>query len=238
LAGDATPAYLYIPELPDGGVPFLLPEEESHYVTRVCRARAGERVQATDGRGTLARLRLVEVRGRVLAEVESSERCAPARRARLLCGAPEGDRGDWLVEKLAELGLESFDPVDTDRGRWPGRGGRKARWERLAVAALRQCQRTRLMAIAEPRPLADVLAGVPAEAQKWLADISGVQVGGEGMGGPGLAVVVIGPSGGLSPDERSQLLATGFTAVRLADARLRTETAALAWAALWAAAGR
>ena len=110
LAGDA-PSYIYVPDLGALGSSLTLSREEQHYLARVCRARAGETVTATDGRGTLARLRLTSLEP-ARAEVEWLERMERGSQAQVWCGAPEGERGDWLVEKLAELGIAWFQPLD------------------------------------------------------------------------------------------------------------------------------
>ncbi|MBI5708936.1 MAG: 16S rRNA (uracil(1498)-N(3))-methyltransferase, partial [Candidatus Eisenbacteria bacterium] len=112
MPADAAPSFLYVAELPPAGATFELPPEEGRYLARVCRARAGERARATDGRGGLALLRLLDLRGAVTVEVEARDHHAPARTAHVLCGAPVAERGDWLVEKLAELGVARFQPVD------------------------------------------------------------------------------------------------------------------------------
>jgi len=237
LAAEAAPALLYLAGLPEPGSRLELDAADSHYVARVCRARVGESLEATDGRGGSATLRLVEVRGGVLVEVERVTR-EPARRLSwVLCGAPEGERADWLVEKLAEFGIGRFQPVDTLRGSWRAGPGRRARWERLAVAALRQSRRLHLMEIAEPTPLGEALAALPPGGARWLADASGGPAGqGPGAVGEDPVTGLIGPSGGLEVGEREAAVAAGFRPIRLSDARLRTETAALAWAAWWSAA--
>jgi len=237
LAADAAPALLYLPGLPQAGTRFDLDPAEAHYVARVCRARAGERVEATDGRGARALLRLVEVRAGVVAEVESVTREPAPRRSWLLCGAPEGERADWLVEKLAELGVERFVPVDAARGHWKGGSGRRARWQRLAIAALRQSRRCHLLGVEEPVSLAQALASLPAGGSRWLADPAGFAASPRALAGEEPAIGLVGPSAGLDDGERAAALGAGFQPVRLADARLRTETAALAWAVLWSAGG-
>jgi len=232
LAADAAPALLYLPTLPAPGGRVALAAEDSHYVARVCRARVGESVEGTDGSGRRALLRLIEVRDGVTVEVESVADEPRGRRAWVLCGAPEGERADWLVEKLAELGIERFVPVDCSRAAWRLAAGRKARWERLAIAALRQSRRTRLLTVDEPAPLERALAALPETRSRWLADASGaVPVGPTAVSE--LSVVLVGPSPGLDEREREAVAAAGFRSLRLAEARLRTETAALAWAALW-----
>ena len=238
MAADAAPALLYLPGLPELGTRFELAPSDAHYVARVCRGRVGERVEATDGQGSRAALRLVEVLRGVMVELETVTREPVPRRSCVLCGAPEGERADWLVEKLAELGVGRFQPVDAMRGRWRVTSGRRARWERLAVAALRQSRRAHLMAVEEPVPLLQALSSLPPGGSRWLADVSGAVIGpGLAPTGADPAIGLIGPSGGLDDGETQAALVAGFQPLRLSDARLRTETAALAWAAWWSAGG-
>jgi 16S rRNA (uracil1498-N3)-methyltransferase len=238
LAADAAPALLYLPGLPEPGARFELAAADAHYVARVCRARVGERVEATDGRGARAALRLVEVRRGVVVELEAVTHEPALRRSWVLCGAPEGERADWLVEKLAELGVGRFLPVDTVRGRWRAAAGRRARWERLAIAALRQSRRLHLMAVEEPAPLQQTLSSLPPGSSRWMAEVAGVAVGySPAPAGGEPEIGLVGPSGGLEDVERLAALVAGFQPLRLSDSRLRTETAALAWAAWWSAGG-
>jgi 16S rRNA (uracil1498-N3)-methyltransferase len=230
---EAAPALLYLPGLSGTGTCVELGGPEAHYVARVCRARAGESLEATDGRGLRATLRLLDVRGTVRAEVVAVAHEPQARPGWVLCGAPEGERADWLVEKLAELGVERFQPVDTGRASWRRAAGRRERWERLAIAALRQSRRTHLMAVGEPLPLEGALSDLPAGCGRWLADVEGGRAAhaGSGTGMPGTGL--IGPSAGLTGEEREMACKSGFVPIRLSDGRLRTETAALAWAVWW-----
>src|SRR5262249_7960995 len=138
-AADAAPSFVFLPEL--GTLPsrFPLAGEEAHYLPRGVRVRDGERVHASDGAGRVAVLRVECARPDLVLAVESSRVCPPAPAACLLCGAPEGERGDWLVEKLAELGVTELRRVDCARARWP-EGGRESRWDRLAAAAPPPCR--------------------------------------------------------------------------------------------------
>jgi len=232
LPAEAAPSFLFIPELPPVGGTLALSREDAHYISRVCRARAGDVVSATDGRGTIARLRMTDVGARAAAEVESAERRERIRRAWVCCGAPEDDRADWLVEKLAELGIERFQPIDCERGAWRASSPRRARWERLAVAALRQSRQQWLMEVRDVAGLEVVAAEIPAEASRWLADPEGESA--LAADGPGLTVGMVGPAAGFSPGEKATLSTLGFKSLRLAGLRLRSETAAIAWSAWWA----
>lgn len=227
---------MWVPELPEASGMVELSREESHYLMRVCRAREGDGALATDGRGALARLRVASVGERVRAEVESIERGLPdqaRRRAWILCGAPEGQRADWLVEKLAELGVEAWQPIDCARGHWRATAGTLARWRRLAVAALRQSRRRHLMEVREPVTLDLLAPGLPSGTARWVADPDG-RHGVESPAGLGCAIGAVGPASGFDGREKALLAELKFEPICLSDARLRAETAALAWAAWWA----
>lgn len=230
----AAPAYVYVPDLGAKGSEVELSAAESHYVARVCRARADDCVEATDGRGAVASLRLTALGLRVRARVESVERLQRERRAWIWCGEPEGQRDDWMVEKLAELGIERWTPIDSERSRWEGFSRRRERWERLAVAALKQSRSAFLMEIREPVGLAQVADSVPSGAERWVADRDGA--GAQAPKG-GLLTAVVGPAGGLTGSEVKWLEGVGFRRIALGKSRLRAETAAVSLAALWAAAG-
>lgn len=237
MPAEVAPSFVWVPDLPSTGARLTLPEDESHYVTRVCRGRPGDRLSATDGRGALATLRLVAVGSRAVAEVESCERMHPERSARVLSGAPQGERGDWMVEKLAELGVTVFQPLDCERGRWERMKGRMERWRRLAIAALRQSRRRFLFEIRAPVPLAQALAELPSEGLRWVADSAGTPASLSPPPRCAEAAVLIGPSGGFSPAERERIGGAGVVPIALSDGRLRTETAAMAWACWWSASG-
>jgi 16S rRNA (uracil1498-N3)-methyltransferase len=229
---DAAPSYLYLPELGAPGATVALPPGEGHYLVRVCRARAGDRATATDGRGAVAVLRVTTIGKSVEAVVESLERAERSRRAWVWCGPPEGERADWLVEKLSELGVEVWQPLHCERGRWARGDGRGVRWRRLAVAAMRQARRRFVMEVRPPLELGEALEQVPPQASRWLASAEGTRA--PAAAGGELAVAAVGPAGGFTRVEEGWFRERGFAPICLSDGRLRSETAALAWAAWWA----
>ena len=232
----ATPSLLYLPDLEAAGAILELTSEDARYVARVCRARAGETLYATDGRGALARLRLTSVTAKVSAEVVAVEHVERPSSLVLWCGAPERGRADWLVEKLAELGVARFQPLECDGEPWPEGRARIERWRRLAVAAMRQSRRAFLMEIGSPVPLAAAIEAMERPALCWVGDPDGSPAEPDLRPGA-LDIGAIGPSGGFAARERERLGAAGFVPLRLSDGRLRTETAAISLAAWWAAAG-
>jgi 16S rRNA (uracil1498-N3)-methyltransferase len=233
LRPEAAPSLVRVDALPERGAEFDLSADESHYVAHVCRARAGEEISATDGRGGRARLVLLALERAVRVRIETLDVVPRTRRSIVCCGAPEGERGDWLIEKLGELGVGAFLPIDTSRASWRVNDSRLERWRRLAWAALKQSRGAWVMEIEPPRSLADIIASLPAEGERWLADVDGERAGRPSV--VGISIGAVGPASGFTPAELASLKSSGFAGMCLADSRLRAETAAICWAAWWAA---
>lgn len=231
-AADGAPSFVHLPGLASAAGEIVIEGAEAHYLRRVVRVRAGETVTGSDGAGTLAELLVREAGEVVRAEVRARHAVARATSLELWCGAPEGDRADWLVEKLGELGVATLRPVDCERGRWDRASRRAERWERLAVAAMRQSRSAFRLAILPSGPLAEALAGGAVPGPAFLADPGGRPFAHGPGAGPQSVRVAVGPSGGFSEGELKRLEDNGFVPTRLAESRLRTETAALAIAAL------
>ena len=234
---DATPAWVWVPALATSGGTLSLEGDAAHHVARVCRARAGEFVTLTDGLGGIARAEVLEGRSTLALRVAELRHEPPPIARVLLAGAPEGERGDWLVEKLVELGATALTLVDTERDRWEGSARRIARWERLMRAALQQSRRAWLPAINGPLPIAHAIEQLPEGSERWLAEPSGTLAGGIGIEAGREQIGAVGPSAGFTDSERDSLTERGFRAIRLSSGRLRSETAALALLSWWAAAG-
>jgi 16S rRNA (uracil1498-N3)-methyltransferase len=211
--------------------------EEAHYLARVVRVRAGEQVAATDGRGAIATLEVLETGASIRARVLSAGRQERAAALEVWCGAPEGDRADWLVEKLGELGVAAFVPVQCERVRWERAEARRERWERLATAALRQSRSAWQLEVRPPVPLVDAVRALSGAAPRWVCRPDGARWPGpvrEALAGT--CVAAIGPSSGFTDGELKLLADNSFASLALGGSRLRTETAAIAMAVLWAAA--
>jgi 16S rRNA (uracil1498-N3)-methyltransferase len=234
LPADAAPAYLFVPALQPEGGRVTLADEPAHYLARVCRARVGDFASLTDGVGTVARAEVTALGSRVELVVRGVERRPRARRLDLWCGAPEGTRADWLVEKLAELGIAALQPIETSRATWDSFERRAARWRRLAEAALRQSRGAWALEIRAPLALEAALGAWDRMTRGVLADVLGKT--GVAPRASGDCVGLVGPAEGLTGDERSRVLDAGFDPMRLSDNRLRSETAALAVACWWAGA--
>jgi 16S rRNA (uracil1498-N3)-methyltransferase len=218
----------------DPGAP-VLDDEAAHHLGRVLRLRAGEEVIASDGRGRWARATWHE--GAALELVRDapgvggdgtvqSER--PAVPALTVAFAPvKGERPEWVVQKLTELGIDRIVPLVSERSvvRWSGARGKATveKLRRVAREAAAQCRRVWLPEITDTVRFAD-LAALGGEDEVVLAQLSGDR--------PGVRqhVVAVGPEGGWSTDE----LASGLPTVGFGLSVLRAETAAVTAGALLA----
>ena len=195
-----------------------LDEDTEHHLRKVLRLRDGEAVSVTDGNGGW-RLGVAAIQANSLRLDATSEvvtEPTPANPVTIAAAMPKGDRLDWMVQKVTELGVDRLVLLHAERSvvRWkPERVDHQlARLQRVADEALRQSRRVVRLAIDAPRPAVDVLGGfVVAEP------------GGRALA-PADTAVAVGPEGGWSEAE----LAASLDRVGLGRTILRTETAALA----------
>jgi 16S rRNA (uracil1498-N3)-methyltransferase len=133
---------------------------------------------------------------------------------------------DWLVEKSTELGVARLIPVITQRTIVDR--VRLERLESIAIEAAEQCGRTRLPEIDEPRPLKQLLERRDSARTLYFADEGGGQAAAETFkAGP--ALILTGPEGGFTDDERNAIRsAPNAVPISLGPRILRAETAALA----------
>lgn len=218
-------AHVVVADLEPAGA-LELDAEDAHHLSSVLRLRPGEAVGATDGRGGY---RLCRYSGRGLLEPAGAATFQPAPAPRLTVAfAPvKGDRPEWSVQKLTELGVDRIVLVEAERSvvRWDERraAGHLERLRRVARSAVMQSRQCRLPEITGMVRLDAVLGDA--------GDGPGGGVAVADMGGrppwPGLHTVVIGPEGGWTPAER-EAAASRAAPVGLGGPVLRAETAAVA----------
>jgi 16S rRNA (uracil1498-N3)-methyltransferase len=149
---------------------------------------------------------------------------------------PKSPKMDLIVEKCAELGLTTLVPLYTERAvarEVPGRMQTKlARWRRVAEAAARQSGQHTLLDLQPPCSLPDFCAhyrSAPGKIVCWEGEQHrGLRHALSTCLDSSPLVVLIGPEGGLTPDEIGIALAHGFLTASLGPHILRTETAAIA----------
>ncbi|MDL5201519.1 16S rRNA (uracil(1498)-N(3))-methyltransferase [Streptomyces sp. ALI-76-A] len=233
---------LHIPDLSGGEI--VLDGPEGRHAVSVKRLRPGEDVVLTDGRGRWAEgiVKAAEGKDRlVVMDLESVHEEPPARpRVTVVQALPKGDRGELAVETMTETGVDAIVPWAASRciTQWKGERGLKAlaKWRATAREAGKQSRRVRFPEVADAattKQVAALLAG---------ADLAVVlhedrEYGSEALAtaelpADGEIVLVVGPEGGVSPEELALFAQAGAKAYRLGPTVLRTSTAGTAATAL------
>lgn len=219
---------LFVEEQLTGGLAIGLPEAQAHYLGRVLRLEAGAALRLCDDRTGEWEAELEHAgKQRMMVRVGRQVRPRETVPDLWLLAAPiRRERFEWSVEKATELGVARIVPVLTERTNHdrlkPGR------LHAHMVEAAEQCGRTALPLLDPVRPLAEILAGWPAERMLLFAD----EDGGEPMRALAPAVpaaILIGPEGGFSAAERSAIRALpAARRLHLGSRVLRADTAVVA----------
>ncbi|NDA01039.1 MAG: 16S rRNA (uracil(1498)-N(3))-methyltransferase [Acidimicrobiia bacterium] len=212
-----------------------LSDDDQHHLARVLRVRDGESVSASDGRGGW---RLCQWRdGGLHGESDVHHVAAPTPRVGVAFVPVKGDRPEWAVQKLTEIGIDDIVVLAPTRRavvRW-GDDKHLRKLQVVAREAAMQSRRVWLPTVTGPVSLAEVCAR-PGAA---VADPAGEPLDAEPLNAaardasapsPATSLIIIGPEGGFDADE----LTPSVRRVSLGDTILRAETATLVAATLLA----
>lgn len=224
----------------DVGARLVLDGAEGRHAVAVRRIEVGERVDLADGDGLLVQGEVAEVLGRdALAVLVQAVRREPEPSPRLVVvqALAKGERGELAVETMTEVGVDVLVPWQASRSvaQWRGERGARSleRWRATAREAAKQARRARVPQVRELASSTDVasriarvveaggLAGVlHEEAAEPLATTA--------LPAAGDVLLVVGPEGGVSPEELETFAAAGARPLRLGPTVLRTSTAGVA----------
>ena len=221
--------------------PCVLSVEESRHAASVYRLRVGDEITLIDGRGGVGNgvVTAAPATG-LVCDVRQVVRLAPPPVCELWCAFPRAGGADDVVRRAIEVGATVIRPVLAARGVWrPSESGDSKtydRWNKIAIAAIKQCGAAFL-----PRwePVVAVSALPPRVGRLALfgSTQTGLDHAAEVVARHGvaeIAIALIGPEGGWTPDEESTLLAWGAHPVSLGRNVLRVETAATVLTAILA----
>lgn len=209
--------------------------DDHHYLTRVRRLRAGDVIELFDGQGRAAEATIETIDATAAAVTVGAVRATGAARPRMRMLLPllKGDRTDWCVQKLVELGADELRFVQFARSvvRVEGEraGTRLRRLEAVARDAARQCGRADLPSLAGPDDLPRALAEAAGLKLLFWEQARDLPLTAILPGAPAAEVtLLVGPEGGLELAEVEAARASGFAVAGLGPRVLRAETAALA----------
>lgn len=206
----------------DLGLPALT-ADDGHHLVRVLRLRSGAVVVAADGRGRWRRC-VLDAAGPALVPDGPVIECPPPGPPVTVAFVPvKGDRPEWVVQKLTEVGVDRIVVLRSARSvvRWDRDGAQQSRaldrLRRVAVAAAAQSRRPHLPVIDGVWEL-DALVRSVAPAAVGMAEPGGAPPS------LGVPVLAVGPEGGWSDEE---LADPAVPRVGLGPTVLRAETAAV-----------
>lgn len=209
----------------------------SAHIIKVLRMRAGALVTLFNGDGfdysaeietpkpEAAELRLINKRS------NAAESSLKITLIQALC---RGEKMDWLLEKVTELGVHRIVPVQTERTEVQLDADRALKrlqhWQRVVISACEQCGRARVPEILSLLNLDARLALSPVFGLAWALEphspsftqqLNGV----DPLKSSAEIHIAIGPEGGFSDRDLAQLAAAKFQSVSFGPRILRTETA-------------
>lgn len=223
--------FFYAPPGAVTGSRIQITGDEFSHLTHVMRRQQGDRIGIMDGIGTCYVAVIVAIEKRTaFADIQSTHPLLNESPRRLTLGVSllkNPSRFDYLVEKATEAGVRSILPLICERT--IPRHARVDRWQKIALAATKQCGRCIIPTILQPVPFADFLTTPSEDSQRLLLHERAETDWTARAHLPATleAYVGIGPEGGFTDHEASEAEQNAFVLVRLGARRLRTETAAV-----------
>lgn len=213
--------------------PVTLADAEAHHLAAVCRLRPGDAVCLFNGDGHEYPARIVETQRRSV-ELEIDRIDTPDRelafKLEVAAPLPKGDRAQFLVEKLTELGVSAFVPIECGRSVTRPREAKLEKLERYVIEASKQCGRNVLMNVAAPVAWSSYCAQPLLLGTRWLAHPGALPATLNQQGRQSGVQLAVGPEGGFTGDEIALAQEHHWQLVGLGPRTLRIETAALALA--------
>ena len=211
----------------------------SHQLRRVLRLGAGSVITLLDGCGAAfpTRIELLaadQATGIVLGREPALGE--PSVELSLYQCVPKGDRFAWILQKGTEIGVSRFAPVISSRTvvRPAERLLPKyERWRAIVREAAEQSRRGRLPVVEEPLRWAGALERVRGLGLFAWEEADANSANWQARAADSAAVsLLVGPEGGITKEEAAAAQVMGWLPVSLGPRVLRSETAAIAAAAL------
>jgi 16S rRNA (uracil1498-N3)-methyltransferase len=228
----------------DLGESVALSPQDSRHALRALRLRVGEGVTLADGAGLFARGRASGERdGLALVEVlEVEEIAQPDPALTVAMAPPKGDRLSWVVQKLAELGVDRVDLLaDTERTirtvEAPSGGVRTALLDRLETVAREARMQSRRpfgmeVSVTTFEAVMDAARAGSNALMLWEGAVIPLRHALSALTPAEEIRLLVGPEGGFADVEIERARAADVPLVSLGPGILRTETAAVAAAVL------
>ncbi len=226
---------LYVPKAVAIGEIITVTGQTAHHVMQVLRLRPGAAIRLFNGQGpewdaVLLESKRSEIYLEVGAPVEAVD--ASSLSITLAQGIARNDRMDFILQKAVELGVRHIQPLWMQRCQARVSGERlekrMAHWQGIIISACEQCGRSTLAELYKPVDYANWIGKQNPSTLGLMLQPDSTQTLNDLHPPEGDIIVLVGPEGGLTPEEQRSATMSGYTGIRLGQRVLRTETAALA----------
>ena len=213
--------------------------QDARHLAYALRAKRGDRITAVDGSGNCAVIELIDFDKETIKAQRVGEirKVVGDRKIILANCLPKQNRFETIIEKATELGVDKIQPLISERTIARPGGTREKnkieRWRKIAKEAAEQCARDTIPEIGDVRKLGDWLKEISPLDKNWLflfcwelekdTTVREVlsQCDKENI------LVLIGPEGGFSEREVSEIKSAGGVSASLGKRILKTDTAAI-----------
>lgn len=199
------------------------------------RLKKGSFVSVYDGRGNACLARIDKIdKDKIGCTVIEEFTAAPEPLVRitLVQGLPKSDKMETIIQKCTELGVSEIIPLNCERSIvkiiQEKAASKVSRWQRVALEASRQCRRSVVPKVSEPKKLKEVLNSLPENALSllfWEKEEKCSLKDCLRAYKPVDIFLFIGPEGGFTADEVEKAKEFSVIPVSLGPRIMRTETA-------------
>jgi len=222
--------YFYAPFLGTISSNLGLEEDTARHIAQVLRMKEGDCIHLTDGKGRVATAKITSI-GKKTCDVFLTDikEFAPTNKNITIAVSllKNAGRFEWLLEKSAELGINSIVPLicqRTERQQF-----RQDRLQNILISAMLQSRQAWLTVLPSPIAFMEFIQETTFENRYVAHCEEAEKINLSALIEPNQkdSLVLIGPEGDFTMDEIQAAIEKGFKPISLGNTRLRTETAAI-----------
>jgi 16S rRNA (uracil1498-N3)-methyltransferase len=227
--------YFYFAHLATTADEFIFNERSSRHVVQVLRMQRGDEIRLTNGLGLSVLATILDANKKKCIVRIADKKNYESSKRRIQIGLSllkNASRFEWFLEKATELGVSEIIPLKCERTE--KLQFRMERMQGILESALIQSQQVWMPVIHEPKDFGKYIQEAKAD-QKFIAHCEpGEKKGLNEMLSTHYSsqLILIGPEGDFTEGEIKSAMNAGFVPVELGENRLRSETAAVAAAAV------
>src|SRR6187200_915910 len=229
--------FFYISGFTSSQKEIVLDEDTSRHVVQVLRMKEGEKLNLTDGKGSLITAEVIDAHKKHCSVkiIDTQHTPQDSRKVTIAISLLKNtSRFEWFLEKATEIGVSEIIPLICERTE-----KQKFRYDRMkgiCISAMLQSQQVWLPELHEPVKYIEYIRSIMdntnltkfiahCEEQGKKKSLSTFQVLNH-------STILIGPEGDFTKQEIELAFQDNFVPVSLGETRLRTETAGVAAAVL------